>query len=486
MKYKLNDYLHLCGFKNLPFAMLNSKTANYQFFDKESFELIYRIAAHNDIDADKLNKREKKLFDELIKAKAISEVAVDTKDEVPFYFSYPNHVRTSVQWSITGKCNFKCKHCFQSAPHAQFGEPTLEQCLEIIRQMKEAGILSVGITGGEPLIRKDFFDIIDALIKADIKITTIYSNGWLINEKLLDEFDKRHIHPSWQISFDGIGTHDFLRGVDGAENKTIEAIKLLISRGYIVGSAYSLYRGNTETFINSLKLLGSLGVNYCKTGYTSPQGEFANHPELQLSEDEQLEFYKKAIPEYLRIGRPLSLQCEGLFMGTSDKEMKMKYGFHDECDDCSSCDGNPESKPYRFLINADRGNNEEMVKRRDVCGVLRQHLYISPQGNVLPCMSIDGMKIADKFPNIFKTPLKDILSDSFYIEATNYRVKDYWQHNKECETCEHRLKCLAGCRAMALNYDDNDYLALDKRTCLLVKQKWAEQIEACIKENEKK
>jgi len=490
MRYDLNKNIKLCGFKNLPFGMIDNLKASYSFFSKEEFEFLYRCAAHNNIDKDSLDEKNKQFLDTLVTEQILVEADENASPIVPEYLSYPNHMRKDVQWSITGKCNFKCKHCFQSAPHAVFGEPSLEQCLDIIKQLKECGILSVGITGGEPLIRKDFWEIIDALIAADIKISTIYSNGWLVNEKLLDEFDKRGIKPAWQISFDGLGCHDDLRGIPGAEEHAIKAIKLLISRGYRVGTAYSIYKGNMEAFVETMKFLGELGVEYVKTGYTSPQGEYVDHPEVHLTNEEELEWYKKNIPAYIKACRPVIVQFEGLFQGYSDIDLERRRNLlktnpvikvDDICADCASCndencDNNDNEKPYRFML-LDRNMPEEIAAKRDVCGVLRQHFYISPQGKVLPCMSLDGLPAGDSFPNLFDLSLKDILTDSWYITATNLRVRDYWAKRTECQNCELKTKCLAGCRAMALLNQDTDYLSLDSRTCMIAKEDWSGQIQ---------
>jgi len=491
MKYELNKHIKLCGFKNLPFGMVDNLRASYSFFTKDEFEFLYRCAAHNDIDKDKLEQKDKRMLDLLLKEEILVEAGPNAAPIVPEYLSYPNHMRKDIQWSITGKCNFKCKHCFQSAPHAVFGEPTLEQCFDLIKQMKECGILSVGITGGEPLIRKDFWQIIDALIEADIKVTTIYSNGWLINEALLDQFEKRNIKPAWQISFDGVGCHDDFRGIPGAEEHAVKAIKLLISRGYRVGAAYSIYQGNKDAFVETMKFLGALGVQYVKTGYTAPQGEYLDHPELHLTAAEELEWYKKNIPAYIKAGRPVTVQFEGLFQGFSDSELEMRKrsmpnspmdaNKAPECADCAcctdeDCNKGKEQKPYFFMM-LDRDLPEEIALKKDVCGVLRQHFYISPQGNVLPCMSIDGLPAGEKFPNVYESSLQDILTDSWYITATDFRVRDYWAKRPECVDCDLKLKCLAGCRAMALLGDDPDYLALDQRTCMIAKEDWAGQIQ---------
>ncbi|MFH1513375.1 MAG: radical SAM protein, partial [Bacillota bacterium] len=63
-------------------------------------------------------------------------------------------------WSVTGRCNLKCRHCYMNAPQGQ-GELPLPAMARIARALCEGGATSVKLTGGEPFMRKDFFDLID-------------------------------------------------------------------------------------------------------------------------------------------------------------------------------------------------------------------------------------------------------------------------------------------------------------------------------------
>lgn len=83
-----------------------------------------------------------------------------------------------------------------SAPDANAVQLSFDEIKEIIRQMSECGVIDVDLTGGEPLARSDFLDIIDELIDKGIRIKQLYTNGALVNEKLLSEFQKRHVKPS--------------------------------------------------------------------------------------------------------------------------------------------------------------------------------------------------------------------------------------------------------------------------------------------------
>ena len=174
------------------------------FFDPKLYELILKCNADHDFDADALSDAECAFLEKLVKEKLIRPAGRwDILLPVQQYKSFPARYRKSVHWSITGACNLKCRHCFMSAPHAKHGTPKTQQLLSIIDQFEECGIFNVDITGGEPLIREDLELIVKTLKEKEIWINNIYTNGWLVNEKLLDMFEENGFHPSFQLSFDG-------------------------------------------------------------------------------------------------------------------------------------------------------------------------------------------------------------------------------------------------------------------------------------------
>ena len=80
-----------------------------------------------------------------------------------YYKYYHNRYVRSIFWSITGKCNYRCRHCFMDAPEGALGELSTQQAFDLIDQMAECGVLQVDITGGEPFVRKDFWQLVDRI-----------------------------------------------------------------------------------------------------------------------------------------------------------------------------------------------------------------------------------------------------------------------------------------------------------------------------------
>lgn len=449
MRYILNEEYSLCGWKNMPFAIMNKRINKSIRLPERTFELLFKCSGRREIDQTALSEDDRKIFEDLVNDGVIRE-ASDGEKRTLAYTEYKGIYKDSVHWSITGKCNYKCRHCFQSAPQGILGEPTTDQCFDIIRQLNECGIRNIDITGGEPLIRDDFFSIIDEILRYGMRVTTIYSNGKLITDEFLDELEKRGMSPSFNISFDGAGWHDWMRGVEGAEEAALDTFRRLKSRGFIAGSSMCLCRENIGSIRESVLKLAEAGCSAVKFQRSMPMGEWADQQEHYLTYDETLQAYMDYLPQYKEDGMPIDIQMEGFFM---------------------------YSKGSGYSIVADRHGREDLLSVMSPCGVIQGTVYIGPNGAVTPCMSMNGAAVESQFPNIFRMPLEDILTDSSYTKLTGYRVKDVLDHTEKCLTCGYRLKCCSGCRALALGQDGTDYLGVDEITCKILTEGWADRLD---------
>lgn len=448
MRFILNPDYVLCGWKNAPYSVMDRRLNRAVPVPGRVFELLFKCSGKKDIDVDSLDESDRKIFDELVEKNVIREAAQGEKRTLA-YRQYPGVYKDSVQWSVTGKCNYNCRHCFQSAPHGVLGEPTLAQCLDVLRQLDECGIRTIGLTGGEPLIRRDLDAILDEIARRGMTLSVVYSNGKLVTDKFLDGLDARGLKPSFQISFDGVGYHDWMRGVPGAEQAALDTIRRLKRRGFPVTSSMCLCRENVGSIRETVKTLAEAGCQGLKFQRIMPQGEWLEQSKHFLSYDEALQAYLDYLPLYKEDGTPLDIQMEGFFM---------------------------YSRRAGYSVVADRHGREDMLGKMPPCGIITRSLYIGPNGAVTPCMSMNGAAVEDQFPNVFKTPLKDILTESSYTRLTGYSVRDVLNHTEKCRDCAYRTKCCAGCRAFALGGEGTDYLGVDEITCKILTEGWADRL----------
>ena len=170
MYYKLKRDYMLRGWKLLPTGVINRETRDFKFLPLEKYKVLILCNGQNDSESAIFNDEQRKIMEDL-RADGYVEIneMPSPLEYVQEYKFYDNRFMKSVHWAITGKCNCKCRHCYMSAPQHKVEEFTHEQCMDIIAQMAACGVQTITLTGGEALIRKDFWEIIDALTTADIK-----------------------------------------------------------------------------------------------------------------------------------------------------------------------------------------------------------------------------------------------------------------------------------------------------------------------------
>ena len=106
---------------------------------------------------------------------------------------------------------------------------------------------------------------------------------------------------------------------------------------------------------------------------------------------------------------------------------------------------------------------------------MKEGLYISPEGKVLPCMTLAGTAIEPQFDSILEKDLSEILTDSFYKDMSKLKMGACIEHNEKCRDCKYRLACGAGCRACACGEAGTDYLGIDNATCEFYQHSWYEK-----------
>lgn len=371
------------------------------------------------------------------------------------YKCYPARYIRTAHWSITGRCNYRCKHCYMSAPDAKLGELSHDEVMSIVQQFIDCGVMEVSLTGGEPLVRKDFMEIVDALLAGGIRITTIYSNGKLVTDQLLAQLKERGICPEFNMSYDGVeGWHDWLRGIPDAGKIAEEAFLRCRREGFPTGAEMCIHQGNKHLLRETINRLSELGCRSLKVTPISNVGAWKDGGYGEsISIDELFQLYLDYIPYYYKDGMPLSLQLGGFFMASPKKPKHYDIPSMKNCKD-----------PGKTCV----------------CGHARMVMYISAEGRALPCMSLSGMDIQNEFPLITDIGLAKCITDSRYMRLIDTRATEILEHNPDCKECKYALQCLGGCRASALEFHPTDILSYDPAACAIFKDGWIDKIHAVM------
>ena len=455
--YVLNKGFRLRGWKGLPFGLNHPNRRSTDFFDRDSYRVVYHMDGLHDIREEDLDEKQKVVLKRLVDfGMAHKTDGTETLTEDQQYFCYPGMHKKSVQWSITGRCNFNCRHCFMSAPDYKGEDLSLDQCVRIVNQLADNGIFNVAITGGEPLVSPHFYAILDEMKKREMNLETLYTNGKLVDDHLLDELDKRNMFPAFHISFDGVRWHDWLRGEKGAEEEAVRAFVLLKNRGFHASTSFCLHRHNIGDLRENINFLAGLGLKHIKMNVASPTGRWKRETEHFITQDEANEAITEYLPHYFEDGMPISVQL------------------------CTLLDINREKGCIQ--IPAQKYSGKEGCDEGFACGFIKNHMYISPKGKVLPCMTMGGTVIDSRFESILEKDLSDILSDSHYRNICMVKMGDCITHNEKCRECRYRLFCGAGCRACGCGETGTDYLAVDEECCRFFQNGWFEKAQELIEQ----
>ena len=462
MLYRLNLNYALRGWEKMAWTVVDQRRNQVKKLSSEEFQLLLLCDGETDlsnVDFTNEMKRALKKFetDHLIEK-------CEYKEPLNFdqyYRYYDNRYVQTVFWSITGKCNYRCRHCYMDAPDAALGEVSTAEALDFIDQMAECGVLQVDITGGEPFVRKDFWQLVDRMIYHKMTIGMVYTNGWLLTDKVLDEFERRNLYPEFSISFDGIGWHDWMRGISGAEKAALNAFELCQRRGFEVVASMCVHRGNLHTIPQTVEALKTVGVSWLVIANVDMTPLWCSHSEGNaMTREEYIEAMLPYIRWYYEAGRPIEhMEMRGVAEMWNDQLGDICTSHFDGTQDCLDC----------YL-----------------CGAARWSCYITPEGRLLPCMPMTASPEQSKFPRVQDIGLQKGLSDSYYMQFVNGRVKDLFAANQECAGCSYRYKCGGGCRAAALTGADHDLMGCDRDMCMFWKNHYDERILQTIREAEAK
>ncbi|HAW47883.1 MAG TPA: heme d1 biosynthesis radical SAM protein NirJ [Roseovarius sp.] len=170
-------------------------------------------------------------------------------------------VRPVVIWNLTRRCNLKCRHCYTVSANVDFpGELTHAQAMTTLDDLGDFGIPALILSGGEPLDRRDLFEIARAA-RDKVRMLALSTNGTQIHGETADRVAEIGFDYVG-ISIDGIGkTNDWFRGVDGAFADALRGVRECKKRGIKVGLRFTLTRDNAAQLPDLLQLCDDEGVD---------------------------------------------------------------------------------------------------------------------------------------------------------------------------------------------------------------------------------
>ena len=176
--------------------------------------------------------------------------------------SRDRHARGPVViWNLIRRCNLTCKHCYAlSADHDYAGELSLQEVYTVMDDLKAFGVPALILSGGEPLLRPDLFEI--AARARDLGFYTgLSTNGTLIDAPMAARIAGAGFDYVG-ISLDGLKpTHDKFRRLDGAFDRSLAAIRHLATHNVKVGLRFTMTALNAHDLPALLQLMKDEGAN---------------------------------------------------------------------------------------------------------------------------------------------------------------------------------------------------------------------------------
>jgi MoaA/NifB/PqqE/SkfB family radical SAM enzyme len=201
--------------------------------------------------------------------------------------------------NITNRCNLRCVHCAFDSGIVKMKELSLKKIKQILEDTKKLGGERIDITGGEPLVRKDVFEIIKIAKDLDYKIELV-TNGTLLDRFVIEKLIKLKVD-SIAVSLDGSNyeMHNRIRGITRDQyDEIIKNIKLAIKHGIKTKINTVVFESNLEDTLNITKFAIENNVYEHGLYYFSPIGRGVRYQEKSVEPVKWLKFIRNEFEKY--------------------------------------------------------------------------------------------------------------------------------------------------------------------------------------------
>jgi radical SAM protein with 4Fe4S-binding SPASM domain len=312
------------------------------------------------------------------------------------------YVPMVLSWNVTLKCNLKCAHCYINAKEADLGnELSTDAAKMLIHQIAEVSRPLLILSGGEPMLRDDIYEIIKYGSDRGLRMG-MGSNGMLIDETVARKLKEAGM---WTVAISLDSSiperHDEFRGVKGCWEHAVNAIKALKKAGIQVQVNCTVTRQNYDEVDDIMALAESLGVDNFHLFFLVPTGRGTELEDItpQMYED--------------------------MIHSTLAKTTKHKLNVKPSC------------APQFMRVAKEEGVDMSKWVRGCMAGLYYCRIY--PTGEVTPC---PYMPIS--LGNVREKSFKDIWFNSKVFKD----LRDFSKLKGKCGKCEHNEIC-GGCRARA-------------------------------------
>lgn len=311
-----------------------------------------------------------------------------------------------IAWELTRSCNLACSHCRASSKHGPYAnELTTDECLKLLDEIASFASPVIILTGGEPLLRADIFEIAGYGNKKGLRMV-MATNGTLLTDENAARIIQSEIKRI-SVSLDGpdAATHDNLRQVPGAFQRAYEGIARAKKAGLEFQINSTITKRNIKLLPAIIELAKKLGAKAHHIFLLVPTGRAKEMQGEELSAAEYEETLKLLAQEKNKSPLEIKITCA----------------------------------PHLNRILAQEHLEPVLTLTGRGCMAGVSFCFISHTGDLQPCGYLDI-----KCGNIRKQGFKKNWLES---EVFN-NLRDFSKYKGKCGICEFKAIC-AGCRARA-------------------------------------
>ncbi len=325
-------------------------------------------------------------------------------------------------WELTKRCNLKCRHCRADADEEEFsGELTTDQIRGVMDDIAETARPILVLTGGEPLYRKDLFDLA-AHARGKGFPLALATNGTLIDEALAGRIREAGFQRV-SISIDGSGaeSHDSFRGIEGSFTRALRGAELLKKKGVEFQFNTTVTRRNVDEIEDVLKLSLEKGARALHIFMLVPVGCGVEIAETDMISKER---YEEVLNWFYEKSRDVPIELKATCAPHYYRVIRQR--------------ARAEGRKITFETDGMAAMTRGCLAGTGVC-------FISHRGGVQPCGYLPLVA-----GNVLEIPFGKIWEESELFG----RLRDLDGLKGKCGLCEYKTFC-AGCRARAY-YESGD------------------------------
>ena len=321
---------------------------------------------------------------------------------------------TSVIWNITNQCNLRCNHCYMAADgHTMPNELTDEETMNLVERLSQDEVPVVFISGGEPMVRKNFWEILEGVAAAGVR-PTVSTNCTMITEESAARLAENGVRWIATSLYGAEQFHDDLVGIPGTHAKVIDAIKTLRKHDVGVVIKTALNRDIWPHIFETIQTAKDLdcGLIYICDLITSGRSEGEDDQRISVAQWREL--------------------CDFIVEDMLDPTSKLEY-------DIGAI---PSVIPYMAQRFTEKGMDVakglERLQVFSACPVGGGHMTINSQGGVMACQFAQDWTVGN---------IRDMELCDAAAELAKIRTMD---SEGQCapEVCDYSHIC-RGCRVKA-------------------------------------